>query len=96
MTKSQLIEAIAVKKNIPNTKARELVEAIFDEMKTSLCSGERIEFRGFGSFSLKEHESYTARNPKTSENVVVPPRKRIRFRMSDLVFQRLNDSFLEK
>lgn len=96
MTKSQLIEALAIKRQIPNTQARQLVEAIFDEMKSSLCNGERIEFRGFGSFSTKEHASYVARNPKTSENVVVPPRKRIRFRMSDIVFHRLNDSFLEK
>ena len=95
MTKSQLIEALAVKQNISNNRASLLVDAILKELQRSLCSGDRIEFRGFGSFSIKEHESYVARNPRTGENVKVPPRKRIRFRMSDAIFKRLNDSFLD-
>ena len=95
MTKSQLIEEIAAKQNISNAKATQFVDAILKAMEQALCDGDRIEFRGFGSFSIKEHESYVARNPRTGQNVKVPPRKRIRFRMSDAIFKRLNDSFLD-
>ena len=95
MTKSQLIEIIAAKQNISNTKAGQFVDAILAEMQQALCAGDRIEFRGFGSFSIKEHEAYQARNPRTGERVQVPIRKRVRFRMSDLILKRLNDSFLD-
>jgi len=94
MTKSQLIEAIVLKKQLPKNLATKVVESIFEEMSATLCSGDRIEFRGFGSFYIKEYQPYKARNPRTGEQVKVPPRKRIRFRMSDLIFKRLNDSFL--
>ena len=94
MTKSQLIEAVSERIDMPKAQAERLVNAIFDEMRMALCNGSRIEFRGFGSFQVREYKSMVARNPRTGEPVQVPPRRRVRFRMSDLIFKRLNENFL--
>jgi integration host factor subunit beta len=55
--------------------AKVIVESFFDAMRESLKNGERIEIRGFGSFSVKHYSAYKGRNPKTGEIVDVPPKK---------------------
>ena len=66
MTKSELIERIAEKQAQLSLKDVELsVKTIIDLMTQSLSSGERIEIRGFGSFSLHYRAPRTGRNPKT-------------------------------
>ena len=44
-------------------------------MKQALVNGERIEIRGFGSFSIREYDGYDGRNPKTGEKVKVAPKR---------------------
>ena len=75
MTKSDLIEAIAAKANIPKARAELLVNGIFDAMAESLARGEGVELRGFGSFSVRDYEGYQGRNPKTGDAVPVQPKK---------------------
>jgi integration host factor subunit beta len=62
------------------TIARETVTLFFDVIKDSLISGDRVEIRGFGSFSVKTYDGYTGRNPKTGEKVQVRPKKLASFR----------------
>ena len=70
MTKSELIEKIAAIQNQLSAKDVELaVKMILDHMAEALSSGERIEIRGFGSFSLHYRAARTGRNPKTGERV---------------------------
>lgn len=70
MTKSELIERIAEKQAQLSLKDVELsVKTIIDLMTQSLSSGERIEIRGFGSFSLHYRAPRTGRNPKTGDQV---------------------------
>ena len=75
MNKSELIESLAVKKSLSFKKAEEVINAVFATMTDALLSGDRIEIRGFGSFVVKEYESYTGRNPKTGESVQVKAKK---------------------
>lgn len=75
MNKSQLIETIAEKLNIPKKRAEEVVNLIFDSMTGALVKGDRIEIRGFGSFVNREYGSYTGRNPRTGESIKVQPKK---------------------
>ena len=44
-------------------------------MKDSLLAGDRVEIRGFGSFKVKGYRGYKGRNPKTGDNVEVPPKR---------------------
>ena len=70
MTKSELIEKIAAIQTQLSAKDVELaVKMILDHMAEALSSGERIEIRGFGSFSLHYRAARTGRNPKTGEKV---------------------------
>jgi len=72
MTKSELIEAIARRQNHLNAKDVELaVKYLIEVMSNSLASGERIEIRGFGSFSLHFRPPRIGRNPKTGEAVAL-------------------------
>ena len=90
MKKSELIELIAEMHTLSRRQAEQVVNNIFDLMKESLIQGERIEFRGFGSFNLREYEGYIGRNPKTGEQTEILAKKRVRFRMGEQLRQRLN------
>ena len=70
MTKSELIELIASKQTQLSAKDVELaVKTILEHMSQTLAVGERIEIRGFGSFSLHYREPRKGRNPKTGDAV---------------------------
>lgn len=70
MTKSELIEKIAAVQSQLSAKDVELaVKMMLDHMAEALAEGERIEIRGFGSFSLHYRAARLGRNPKTGEKV---------------------------
>ncbi len=72
MTKSELVEIIAAKQTQLSVKDVELaVKTIIDLMSSTLASGQRIEIRGFGSFSLHYRSPRVGRNPKTGESVTL-------------------------
>ena len=70
MTKSELIDRIVSRQPQLSSKDVELaVKTLLDHMSQTLSSGERIEIRGFGSFSLHYRAPRVGRNPKTGETV---------------------------
>jgi integration host factor subunit beta len=76
ITKSELIAKLA--QRYPQLAARDAelaVKTILDAMAATLAQGQRIEIRGFGSFSLNVRPSRTGRNPKSGEKVVVPEKR---------------------
>nr|WP_255592471.1 integration host factor subunit beta [Bordetella sp. BOR01] len=73
VTKSELIAALAAR--YPQLAARDTdyaVKTMLDAMTQALASGQRIEIRGFGSFSLSQRSPRVGRNPKSGEQVLVP------------------------
>lgn len=73
MTRSELIQAIAERFPQLNNKDCDVaVKEIMDAICQSLVNGDRVEIRGFGSFSLNYRPSRTGRNPKSGEMVLVP------------------------
>lgn len=72
MTKSELIEILARKRSdIPYKDIEQAVKAMLEQMSESLAGGERIEIRGFGSFSLHFRPPRVGRNPKTGDAVTL-------------------------
>jgi len=70
MTKSDLIEALSDKQSLLNYRDVELaVKLILEQMSDSLSQGDRIEIRGFGSFTLHHRPPRVGRNPKSGESV---------------------------
>ncbi len=72
MTKSELIEKLIEKnRDLPVAMVDEAVNEILEQMSQSIISDERIEIRGFGSFTLHLHQSRQGRNPKTGESLAL-------------------------
>lgn len=90
MTKSQLIELIAQRGDMPRKQAAKVVNTIFDNMAKALVQGNRIEMRGFGTFAVKSYPGYIGRNPRTGEEVPVPPKRAIQFKVGKELRERVN------
>lgn len=75
MNKSELVEALSIKKNLTYKKSEQIVNLVFDSMADALINDDRIEIRGFGSFMVKDYKAYMGRNPKTGEVIEVKPKK---------------------
>ena len=75
MNKLELIQNLKERCNLTKQDADEIVNIFFSEMVDAFCKIDRVEIRGFCSFSIKEYEGYTGRNPKTGKKVQVPPKK---------------------
>lgn len=94
MNRSDLRVEFAKRNDLSQQKAEKLVSLIFKEMTASLREGERVEFRGFGSFSTKSYRARKARNPKSGEEVWVGEKKRVRFRVSGQLLEKINKSLM--
>jgi len=92
MTRTELINKLAIEKNISNSLADKIITKIFKSMTDSLVSGNRIEIRGFGSFEIREYDGYIARNPRTGVQVEVKPKKLPFFKTGKDLKERIMDS----
>ena len=93
MTKSELIERIALRQSQLSTKDVELaVKCVIDQMVNGLAAGKRIEIRGFGSFSLHCRAARIGRNPKTGEQVQLAGKHVPHFKPGKEMRDRVNDS----
>jgi len=96
MTKSELIEAIAGKQTHLAYKDIELsVKSLLEQMGRSLSAGERIEIRGFGSFSLHFRPPRVGRNPKTGESVDLPGKHVPHFKPGKELRERVNGAMVK-
>jgi DNA-binding protein HU-beta len=78
--KLDIVNAIVQKTNVSRAKAEQAVEAVFEAMKNSLGRGRRIELRRFGVFNVKPRKTGIGRNPRTGQQVSIPPGKAVRFK----------------
>jgi integration host factor subunit beta len=91
MTKSELIEAIATKQTqLTQKDIDSAVKTILEHMAQSLEKGERIEIRGFGSFSLHFRPPRVGRNPKTGDAVQLPAKHVPHFKPGKELRDRVN------
>lgn len=96
MTKSELIERIASRQSQLSAKDVELaVKTIIEQMSQTLAAGERIEIRGFGSFSLHYREPRQGRNPKTGDTVELSGKYVPHFKPGKEMRERVNESLLQ-
>lgn len=92
MTKSELIEILSAKNGHLNYKDVELaVKSLIEQMSQSLAQGQRIEIRGFGSFSLHYRPPRMGRNPKTGEAVALSEKHVPHFKPGKELRERVND-----
>ena len=96
MTKSELIEILAQKQTQLAYKDVELaVKNMLEHMATTLANGERIEIRGFGSFSLHYRPPRVGRNPKTGDSVDLTAKYVPHFKPGKEMRERVNESMIK-
>lgn len=91
MTRSELIQRLADRN--PHLFLRDIeaiVEALFEAVTSALIRGDRIELRGFGTFSVKSRDARTGRNPRTGQSVSVKAKQMPFFKTGKELRERLN------
>jgi len=95
MTKAELARAIATRNEMNHKEAVKVVDAILETVAAALAQGEKVELRGFGSFTIKKKYARSARNPKTGERIEVPPKTVALFKASKSFKRSLETGRLE-
>ncbi|MFC1591579.1 integration host factor subunit alpha [Thermodesulfobacteriota bacterium] len=91
MTKSDLVTAITEKVGFTTKDSYQIVEQLFDIMKTTLSSGERVKVSGFGTWDVKEKNPRRGRNPQTGEELLLDGRTVLTFKASKVLKGRMGD-----
>ena len=91
MTKADIIERVYEKVGgFSKKEAAEIVEAVFQVMKQSLSSNEKIKISGFGNFVVRHKKERMGRNPQTGQPIVIAPRSVLNFKPSQVLKNALN------
>ncbi len=90
MTKADIVEKIYEKVGFSKKESAELVELVFDILKSTLEQGDKIKIAGFGNFVVKEKADRRGRNPQTGEEIVITARKVLTFKPSQVLKASIN------
>lgn len=91
MIRSELVQKIADENpHLYQRDVERIVNTIFEEIVDALASGDRVELRGFGAFSVKKRDARVGRNPRTGESVSVEEKHVPFFKTGKLLRDRLN------
>jgi integration host factor subunit beta len=90
-TKKDLIDRIAESTSAKRVIVKRIVQQFLDEIVTELGHGNRLEFRDFGVFEIRERAPRIAQNPKTMEKVPVPRKRTVKFKIGRLMKEQLID-----
>ena len=93
MTKSELIQRLAeLNPHLYQRDVERIATTIFDEIGAALSRGDRVELRGFGTFSVRRHDARVGRNPRTGASVQVVEKHVPFFKAGKPMHERLNPS----
>ena len=96
ITKKELVDKIAEKTNVKQSTVKTIVQQFLDEINSELAKSNRLEFREFGIFEVKERAARIAQNPKTMEPIEVPAKRTVKFRMGRLMREGMNSKSAKK
>jgi integration host factor subunit alpha len=90
MTKADIVEELYERVGIPKQEAFRLTELFFDIMKETLEKGEKVKISSFGNFVVRAKRSRRGRNPQTGDELMITPRRALKFKPSPLFKEALN------
>ncbi len=90
MTKADLIENVYLKTGFSKKESADIVEMVFDLIKSTLESGEKIKIAGFGNFVVKEKATRRGRNPQTGDEIEISSRRILTFKPSQVLKASIN------
>ncbi|MCM8760286.1 MAG: HU family DNA-binding protein [Candidatus Omnitrophica bacterium] len=88
-----MVEAVAQKTGLNKSLVREIVDKFLLVLYKALEEGKRVELRGFGVFEVRKVKGRKGRNPKTGENIFIPDRNKVVFKISKLYKKRKANFF---
>ena len=91
MTKTVVVENIHSKLGLTKKDIAQVVDEVFDMIKTDILKAENVKISGFGNFEVKKRGRRIGRNPKTGEETVIEPRTVVVFRPSQIFKDDVND-----
>ena len=90
VTKADIVEKVYEKIGFSKKEASELVEMVFNSLKTTLQNGEKVKISGFGNFLVRGKSERIGRNPQTGEQIKISARRVLTFRPSQVLKAMLN------
>jgi integration host factor subunit alpha len=90
VTKAEMVERVRQVTGLGWTESGDLLESVLDSMKETLEAGENIKISGFGSFLVRSKAPRRGRNPQTTAAIVIPKRRVLTFKPSQVLRQSLN------
>jgi integration host factor subunit alpha len=90
VTRTEITEALYKEVGLSRDHCHELLDSVLAEITKALVNNEEVKLSGFASFSTRRKKQRMGRNPKTREDVVIPPRKVVTFRASKNLKDRMN------
>ena len=91
VTKKELVNRIAERTGQTKVVVKDIIQSFLDEIITELSHGNRLEFREFGVFEVRERAARRAQNPRTLEKVFVPAKRVVKFKVGRLMRERVCD-----
>jgi integration host factor subunit beta len=85
VTKKDLVDRIASQTDLKRSDVRDVIQSFLDNVIDELGDGNRLEFRDFGVFEIRNRAARMAQNPRTLERVPVPARKTVKFKVGRLM-----------
>ncbi|QDU33939.1 DNA-binding protein HU [Poriferisphaera corsica] len=95
VTKKELVDRIADATGQKRVVVKKIVQTFLDNITIELGKGNRLEFRDFGVFEVKQRQARMAQNPKTLERVEVPPKRTVKFKVGRVMKQVLSGEISE-
>lgn len=95
VTKADLVEKVYERLGFSKKEAADLVELVFDMLKDSITTGEKVKISGFGNFVVRSKKSRIGRNPQTGDQITISARHVLTFRPSQVLKAMLNGEDLE-
>jgi integration host factor subunit alpha len=90
LTKNDIVHSVYTQFGIPKKRSVEVVESLMEIIKKSLANGEDVLISGFGKFCVKNKRERRGRNPQTSEDMILKPRRVVTFRCSGVLRDKIN------
>lgn len=91
MTKADLVEIVYEKGGLSKKESQDIVESLFDTIKSNLRNGEKIKISGFGNFTLRDKRTRKGRNPQTGDDIQISARRVLTFRPSQILKSYINE-----
>ena len=90
MTKADIVEITYDKAGLSKKDVAEVVDLLFETIKSALESEEKVKISGFGNFSVRQKRARRGRNPQTGSEITISERKVMTFKASQILKRQIN------